>query len=327
MIVKDRDPLVTAHGKKPSERSIEETMQAGVINLDKPIGPTSHQVTAWVRDILSVEKIGHGGTLDPKVSGVLPITLGRATRATDLVLRSDKEYVCVMRLHRDVEAAKLGKVLMNFEGDIFQTPPVRSAVKRQTRIRRVHSIKILELKGRDVLFRVRCDAGTYIRTLCADAGDALGVGAHMEDLRRVRSGAMEERDSVTLQDLRDAYVFWQQGKGDWLKTMIRPMETLLEPFRKIVAKDSAVDALCHGADLAAAGIARLEDGISKGEAVAIFSLKGEAVGVGIALASSEEMTRAREGLMVSTDRVFMEPGTYPKMWETAPRPSPEAPEE
>jgi H/ACA ribonucleoprotein complex subunit 4 len=276
-------------------------------------------VTAWVRDILAIEKIGHGGTLDPKVSGVLPITLGRATRATDLVLRSDKEYVCVMRLHRDIDATKLREVLMSFEGDIFQTPPVRSAVKRQTRIRQVHQIRILELQGRDVLFTVRCDAGTYVRTLCADVGDALGIGAHMEDLRRTRSGTMEEKDSVSLQDLKDAYVFWRQGKGDWLRTMIWPLESLLEPFRRIEVKDSAVDALCHGADLAAAGIARFEDGISRGETVAMVSLKGEAVGMGAALASSDEMTRAREGLMVSTDRVFMEPGTYPKMWETAPR--------
>jgi H/ACA ribonucleoprotein complex subunit 4 len=173
-----------------------------------------------------------------------------------------------------------------------------------------------------MLFRVRCDAGTYIRTLCADVGDALGVGAHMEDLRRVRSGAMEEKDSVTLQDLRDAYVSWKEGKGDWLRTMIWPMESLLEPFRKVEVKDSAVDALCHGAALAAAGIARLEEGISKGETVAMFSLKGECVGLGTALGSSEEMTRAREGLMVRTERVFMDPGTYPKMWETSLRAPP-----
>ncbi len=326
MIVKDRDPLLTPNGRKPGERNIEEALQAGVINLDKPAGPTSHQVTAWVRDILQIEKIGHGGTLDPGVSGVLPVTLGRATRMTDLVLRSDKEYVCVMRLHKDVETGKLRDVILSFEGDIFQTPPVRAAVKRQTRIRRIHSIRVLELHGRDVLFRVRCDAGTYVRTLCADIGEALGVGAHMEDLRRVRSGAMEEKDSVTLQDLKDAYVFWKEGRGDWLRTMVWPMEGLLEPFRKIIVKDSAVDALCHGADLAAAGIARLEEGISKGETVAMFSLKGEAVALGIALASSEEMSRAREGLMVHTDRVFMDPGTYPKMWETSPK-VPAEPEE
>jgi H/ACA ribonucleoprotein complex subunit 4 len=195
-------------------------------------------------------------------------------------------------------------------------------VKRQTRVRRVHSMRIIEVQGRDVLFRIDCDAGTYVRTLCADVGEALGVGAHMEDLRRTRSGSMQEKDSVPLQDLKDAFVFWRQGKGDWLRTMVWPMETLLEPFRKVAVKDSAVDALCHGADLAAAGIVRLEEGITKGESVAMISLKGEAVGMGVALASWEEMSHAREGLMVATDRVFMEPGTYPKMWETSPRGEP-----
>jgi len=320
MIVKDRDPLITPFGKKPSERSVEELLQAGIINLDKTSGPTSHQVTAWVRDILQVSKIGHGGTLDPKVSGVLPIALGRATRGTDLVLRSDKEYVCVMRLHRDVQPEKLKKIMLTFEGDIFQVPPVRSAVKRQMRIRRVHSLRILEMSGRDVLFRLQCDAGTYVRTLCVDVGDALGVGAHMEDLRRVRSGGMKEEDAVQLQDLKDACVFWKQGEGKWLRKMIWPMEVLLDPFRKIVVKDSAVDALCHGADLAAVGIVRLEEGITKGETVAFVSIKGEGVGMGIALMSSEEMSRAREGIAASTERVFMDPSTYPKMWETsAPR--------
>lgn len=317
MIVKDRDPLVTEHGKRPSERGIEELLLAGVINLDKPIGPTSHQVTAWVRDILQISKIGHGGTLDPKVTGVLPIALGKATRATDLVLRSDKEYVGIMRLHKDVDGPRLKSVFMSFEGDIYQVPPVRAAVKRQTRIRRIHQIKILEMNGRDVLFRVACDAGTYIRTLCVDVGEALGVGAHMEDLRRTRSGDMDEEHSVQLQDLKDAFVYWKQGDGKLLRSMIQPMEVLLDPFRKVVVKDTAIDAVCHGADLAAVGIVRLEEGITKGEVVALISLKGEGIGIGTAQMSSEEMGRAREGIAALTDRVFMEPGTYPKMWESA----------
>ena len=175
---------------------MEELLAAGLINLDKPIGPTSHQVTAWVREILGVEKIGHGGTLDPKVSGVLPIATGKATKATDLVLRSDKEYVCMMTLHRDKDEAAVRIVLATFLGDIYQLPPVRAAVKRQMRVRNVHSIKVLEIVGRDVLFRVNCDAGTYIRTLCVDVGEALGIGAHMEDLRRTRSGSMLEGESA-----------------------------------------------------------------------------------------------------------------------------------
>lgn len=317
-MTKDRDPLLTERGLKPSDRSVEQLLAAGVINLDKPLGPTSHQVTAWVRDILQIEKIGHGGTLDPKVSGVLPIATGKATRATDLVLKSDKEYVCLMRLHRDRTPEQIRKVMETFVGDIYQVPPLRSAVKRQLRVRAVRSIKILEISGRGVLFRVSCDAGTYIRTLCVDIGEALGVGAHMEELRRNRSGSMLETDSVTLQELKDAHVLWkEEGDDSWMKRIVKPMESLLEPLPKIVLKDSAIDAICHGADLAVVGIAKHEDGLYRGEVVAFISQKGEGVGLGITQMTSLEMARAREGIAARTDRVFMEPGTYPKMWESS----------
>jgi tRNA pseudouridine55 synthase len=317
IITKDRDPLRTDKGKRPSERSMEELLAAGVINLDKPMGPTSHQVTAWVRDILGVERIGHGGTLDPKVSGVLPIALGKATKATDLVLRSDKEYVCLMTLHRDVAEDKLRRVLGSFVGDIYQVPPVRAAVKRQLRVRRVHSIRPLQVKGREVLFLVECDAGTYIRTLCVDVGEALGIGANMEELRRTRSGNMRERESVQLQDLKDAFVYWKEGDESALRRMVAPMEVLLEPLPKTVLKDSAVDAVCHGADLAVVGISKHQAAIARGELVAMMTQKGEGVALGIALMSGEEMGRAREGIALRTDRVLMEPGTYPRMWESA----------
>ncbi len=220
VLIRDKAPRTSGRGKAPEERSIEELLQAGVIVLDKMQGPTSHQATAWVRDVLQVDRIGHGGTLDPNVSGVLPIALGRATRLTDLVLRSDKEYVCHMKLHRDRPEAKVREVIGTFVGDIYQIPPVRAAVKRQMRVRKVRSIDILEVGGREVLFRVDCDAGTYIRTLCVDIGEALGVGANMEALRRTRSGSMVEDQAVTLQDLTDAVVRWKEGDPTWLRSML-----------------------------------------------------------------------------------------------------------
>ena len=315
MLVRDKAPLELKAGKRPSERSIEELLDAGMIIMDKPQGPTSHQATAWVREILHTEKIGHGGTLDPKVSGVLPVATGRAVRALNLVLRSDKEYVCLMRLHRDRKEEDIRKVIASFVGRIYQTPPVRSAVKRQMRIRTIHSINVLEVRGRDVLFRVRCDAGTYIRTLCVDIGDALGVGASMEDLRRTRSGDMIEDRAVTLQDIKDAYVMWKEdGDDSWLRSMVLPFEVLFDPLPKVVLKDSAVDAVAHGADLAGVGVVQVDGSVQKEAVVAMFTAKGEAVAVGTAKMAAEEMTRAKDGVAVSTDRVYMLPGTYPKMW-------------
>jgi H/ACA ribonucleoprotein complex subunit 4 len=294
---------------------MEEILDAGLINLDKPQGPTSHQVTAWVRDMLGLKRIGHGGTLDPKVSGVLPIATGRATRAVDITLRTDKEYVCMMKLHKDKNEENLRRVISSFVGDIYQIPPVRSAVKRQMRVRTVHSIVVLDIRGRNVMFRVRCDAGTYIRTLCVDIGEALGVGGQMEDLRRVRSGNLKEEESVQLQDIKDAYILWkEEGNESWLREIVQPFEVFFAPLPKIVIKDSAVDAICRGADLAVVGIAKLDDNVMNGSTVAIMSEKGEGIAMARAKMNTNQILDAREGIAAETERVFMKPSTYPSMW-------------
>ena len=255
MLVKDPDTIKDRWGKRPSDRSVGELLRAGVIALDKQSGPTSHQVTAWARDALHVDRIGHGGTLDPYVSGVLPLCLGKAVRLTDIVLSSDKEYVCLMRLHADRPEDRIREVMGRFEGRIYQMPPVRSAVKRQLRIRRISSIEIREIEGRDVLFVVNCDAGTYIRTLCTDIGEALGCGANMIELRRTRSGLLKETDAATMQDLADAYIFWQQnGRDAWMRSLLHPVEILVDPLPKVILKATAVDAVCRGADLTVKGI-------------------------------------------------------------------------
>ena len=239
---------------------------------------------------------------------------GKATRAMDLVLSSDKEYVCLTRLHRDKGEEAIRRVMFSFQGRIYQMPPVRSAVKRSLRTREIHSIRILQIEGRRVLFRVACDSGTYIRTLCVDIGEALGVGANMEELRRVRSGSMREEDSVTLHDLKDAFVFWKEGDDRWLRRMLMPMEVLLEPLPKVVIKDSAVDAICHGANLAVVGIIEVDSLISEGETVALVTEKGEGVALAVDKARAKGMVEEKEGLAAETDRVFMETGTYHSMW-------------
>ncbi len=316
MLVKDPDTLQDKWGKRPSDRSLGELLQAGVIALDKPPGPTSHQVTAWARDAICSKQIGHGGTLDPYVSGVLPITTGKAVRLTDIVLSSDKEYLCLMKLHADRPEKKIRDVMSVFVGKIYQTPPVRSAVKRQIRIRTIKELEILEIDGRDVLFRISCDAGTYVRTLCVDVGEALGSGANMTQLRRTRSGEMTEADSVTLHDLKDAYVFWQEkGREQWLRSVIKPMEILVEPLPKFIIKPTAVDAICHGADLMISGVHKLDDEIRKNALVAIMTARGELVAIGKASMSSSKIMATEKGVAVRTERVLMEPGHYPKMWK------------
>lgn len=316
MIVKDPNAIPDKWGKRPSDRSVGELLKGGVIILDKPAGPTSHQATAWARGALHLDRIGHGGTLDPYVSGVLPLTTGKAVRLTDVVLSSDKEYICLMRLHGDRPEKRIREVVSKFVGKIYQLPPVRSAIKRQLRIRTVSELEILDIRGRDILLRISCDAGTYARTLCTDIGDLLGCGANMIELRRSRSGKMTESRAVSLQDLRDAYVFWQQyGREDWIRSMVLPMEVLVEPLPKIIVKATAVDAVCHGADLNIKGIHMLDEEIRKNALVALMTYRGELIALGRMSMSSAKIMATSQGKAVDVERVFMEPGHYPSMWK------------
>lgn len=303
------------YGKKPEDRDTAELLDAGVVILDKPSGPSSHQVTAWLRDALQVKAVGHGGTLDPKVTGVLPVSVGRATKAIQALLKSGKEYVCVMRLHEDINEKSIRQVAAKFVGVIDQTPPVRSAVKRRPRKRRVYYLDVLEVQGRDVLFRVGCQAGTYIRNLCVDMGHALGVKAHMQELRRTRTGLLQEANAVTLHDALDARVFNDEGDPSWLKDVVRPVEQVTAHLGKVVIRDSAVDAVCNGAALAVVGITQVDAGIEPDELVAIETLKGELVAIGTARLTSKQMVDAGEGIAATPDRVIMRQGTYPRVWK------------
>lgn len=311
------DAVTNPHyGKPPSDRTIHDLLDCGMILLDKPAGPTSHQVDAWVRDILHSTKIGHAGTLDPRVTGVLPLGIGRATRALEVLSIAGKEYVGVMKLHRAVKKEDILDMFKNFQGDINQLPPVRSAVKRVQRTRTVYYLELLEMQDRDVLFRVGCEAGTYVRTLCVDIGRQLRCGAHLAELRRTRSGGFNEENANTLHDLKDAYEFWSEDDNDQeLKNIIKPFERLFEHLPKLVIRDSSVDALCHGANLAIPGVVEVESNIEKDMLVAVFTLKGEGVAVGKTFYSTNEIIEKDSGICVNIERVFMKKGTYPSIWK------------
>lgn len=304
------------YGCRPESRPIRELIRLGVVNLDKPRGPTSHEVSSWVKKILNVRKTGHGGTLDPGVSGVLPVALEDATKVTMALQPAGKEYVCLMVLHREVPEERLMEVLREFTGEIFQRPPVRAAVKRRIRKRHIYYIEPIEIEGKNVLMRVGCEAGTYMRKLCHDIGEALGCGAHMQELRRTKTGPFKEEDSVKLQDLADAYAFWtEDGDERPLRKVILPVEKAVEHLPKIVIRDGAVDALCHGASLAAPGVVAVDSGISPGSMVAVMTLKGELVELAKAVMSTEQILEAEHGIVAKPERVVMSPGTYPREWK------------
>lgn len=302
-----------AYGCAPDKRPIEVLADYAVVNIDKPSGPTSHQVADYVRRILKVKKTGHSGTLDPGVTGLLPIAIGRATRLVQLLLPAGKEYIAVMYLHGDVPEAKLRKACKKFVGRIEQLPPVRSAVKRQKRMRTIYYLDILEIVERDVLFVAGTEAGTYIRKLVHDIGKELGCGAHMSDLRRTRVGPFTEESLVTLHDLADAWHYYkEEGKETMLRKFLQPVESAVQHLPKVWVLDAAVDSICHGASLYKPGVAAFDSQILPADMVALLTLKDELIGYGTARCTSGEMV-GKHGTAVRIEKVFMLPGTYPRM--------------
>ncbi len=295
----------------PEQRTVEHLLQKGVINLDKPAGPTSHEVAAWVKRVLQINKAGHSGTLDPKVTGVLPILLQDATKAVGALVSLPKEYICLLHLHKAVPDASLTATLREFTTVLYQRPPLKSAVKRQIRKREVYYIDVIEEHKKDFLLRVGCEAGTYIRKLCHDIGDVLGVGAHMQELRRTQAGPFNESTLTKLQDVADAYHFWiEDGDDTLLREVVLPVEHALKHIPAIVIRDTAVDALCHGAPLAEPGVLSIGD-VKKKQLVGVYTQQGEIVALGISILEG--------GIIAQVKRVIMEPGTYPRYWKTKRR--------
>ncbi len=300
------------YGIDPNKRKIEDLINYGIVNIDKTQGPTSHQTVDYVKKILKLKKAGHSGTLDPNVTGSLLIALGKSTRIIQTLLKAGKEYLCLMHLHKPVDKKETKKVMKKFIGEITQLPPVKSSVKRRQRKRTVYYMKILEIDDQDVLFYVGTQAGTYIRKLCHDIGQKLGVGAHMTQLIRTKVGPFDQKTMYSLQDLKDAYEFYKEGDETELRKIIMPPEKVIEHLPKIWVLDTTVDSLCHGADLNVPGISKINK-FSKNEQIAILTLKNELIGLAESKMTSKEIMDNEKGLAAKTKKIFMVYDTYPKI--------------
>ncbi|OIW13640.1 hypothetical protein TanjilG_07982 [Lupinus angustifolius] len=313
-------------GYSPLKRPLPEYLKYGVLNLDKPANPSSHEVVAWIKRILRVEKTGHSGTLDPKVTGNLIVCIDRATRLVKSQQGAGKEYVCIARLHSGVpDVSKVARALETLTGAVFQRPPLISAVKRQLRIRTVYESKLLEYDADKhlVVFWISCEAGTYVRTMCVHLGLILGVGAHMQELRRVRSGIMGEKDNmVTMHDVIDAqWVYDNYRDETYLRRVVMPLEVLLTSYKRLVVKDSAVNAICYGAKLMIPGLLRFENDVEVGEEVVLMTTKGEAIALGVAEMTTAVMATCDHGVVAKIKRVVMDRDTYPRKWGLGPKAS------
>ncbi len=219
------------------EKSINEILEFGIINIDKSSGPTSFNVSDFIRKKLKLRKTSHFGTLDPKVTGVLPIALNRACKLTGYFLGEDKEYVGIMRLHEDLPLEKIEKTIQEkFIGKITQMPPLKSRVKRQLRQREIYKFDLLEKDQNDILFKVSCQGGTYIRKLIDDLGKELKVGAHMLELRRIRAGIFTEESMVNLYDFEKAVDEYEKGNDTLLRKIIIPADIIKQVYSAIEIK-------------------------------------------------------------------------------------------
>jgi len=313
----DQDVTDDNYGTYYDKRTIEQLLNYGLILLDKPNGPTSHETVAWVKKILNIPKIGHSGTLDPQVSGLLPLGLGESTKALGVLLLGPKEYHALGRLHSLPSDKNLENVLNKFKGEIYQKPPQRSSVSRKTRIRKIFELELIEQKERLLLLRILCESGTYIRKLYYDIGEILGPGATMIELRRSRVYQFNDEGLVTLHHLVDAYALWKE-KGDDSKLLrfIQPIENALSEIKSVVIRDSAVNALCHGAQLAIPGILEISKQLAKNDFVGIYTQKGELVALAEAIMSESEILDSTKGFAFKIKRIIMARDTYPRSWHS-----------
>ena len=283
----------------PDDRSVDDLLEFGVVNLDKPPGPSAHQVAAWVRDMAGVERAAHAGTLDPKVTGCLPMLLGDATRMAQVFDDSVKEYVAVLELHGPVPA-DFESVLAEFEGEVYQKPPKKSAVVRRLRSREIHALDALEVEERRALVRVRCESGTYVRKLCHDLGLALGTGAHMGHLRRTATGTFDDTDLSSLYDLADALAWADEGDSDPLRAVVEPAERALQHLPSAKIAESAAREVAEGAPVYAPGLIEADD-VERDELLVCYTPNDAAVCLGRLVGDPE----SDDGTVVELERVLV----------------------
>jgi H/ACA ribonucleoprotein complex subunit 4 len=291
-------------------------MEAGVILVDKPPGPSSHQLASWARDILGLKRLGHGGTLDPFATGALTLLLGKATRLTEVVLSGDKTYIAILKIDSSISSKQVEEVLERFSGEVYNVPPLESAVKIRVRTRVIQEIKLLESDQEDGLHTVSvsCQAGTYIRTLARDIGLMLGTPCVLSELHRHSTGSFEQSSLCTMQQLADAAMLAEEGDEEALCRLIAPVERILGSIPGVWVRDSAIASICHGAPLAVPGVVSLDSDMSPGDKTVIWSSKGEAVAVGEMIVGSSDVPNMAEGELIKPKIVLMDKDEYPGAW-------------
>lgn len=317
MIILESDTETSAeHGSAPDARTIDQLLEGGFILLDKAPGPSSHQVSAWARDMFGLEKLGHGGTLDPFATGVLPLLAGKAMRLTGTILTHDKTYLAILKVNGGIDRSALDDAMSNLTGKVYNVPPEISAVRVQVRTRTISEFKILDVEGELVLVSIKCEAGTYVRTMARDLGLLLDTVVELKELRRPSSGDYSLAQSVTMQQIADAYWLWKErGDETAMRRILHPVETMLKDIPKIVVKDGAAAALSHGAPLLRPGLVSIAEGLTAKQEVQIVTQKGEVVALAQLTVTGSTIQEMKQGEVAKPHTVLMKQDTYPRSWK------------
>lgn len=300
-----KDPSIKIN-KTMKPYTAKDFFTHSIIILDKPSGPRCREVTEKLKQLSEISHAGHAGTLDPKVTGVLPIGVEKATKVLGLLSVYPKTYEGEMKVHGEVKRKDLESGVKKFTGKIKQLPPKISAVKRAMRVREVYSFDILSYEDRILKYKIVCEAGTYIRKICHDLGEYLGVGGHMTQLRRTQSGPFTLKDTVTVEKFEKEYKKYLKTKEvKHLKSIMKPVEVITKDMPKVWVDDKAVDTMLLGAPLFAPGVLQLTDGIKKDDFVALLTTSNRMIALGKARMTSKEIMKAKKGICIKTDSVLI----------------------
>ena len=319
MIVLDAEAVTSPdHGVSPEDRTIDQLFESGFILLDKAPGPSSHQVSAWARDMIGLEKLGHGGTLDPFATGLLPLLSGKAMRLTGRILTHDNSYLAFLKIGREVEKTELEENMAKLTGKVYNVPPEISAVRVQVRTRKISRFEILDFDGTTALTHIECEAGTYVRTMARDLGLLLDSPVELKELRRPSSVEFSLKQAVTMQQLADAHWLWKEkDDSSAIQRILHPVEDMLGGVPRIVIKDGAAAALSHGAPLLRPGVVSIPEDLGVGSEVLLVTIKGEAVALATLVQPSKVIPDMTQGEVAKPNCVLMKEDTYPRSWKKA----------
>lgn len=309
---------------------------SGILNIDKPAGWTSHDVVAKVRSLLKVKKVGHTGTLDPDATGVLPICFGKGTKIIPYWVNVDKSYEAVLRLGLSTDtqdatgrvlhvcevppyiSALVAGTMQQFVGVSMQIPPMYSAIKvkgvplykaarrgetveRQPRPVTIREIRLHRIEGNDLFFSTTVSKGTYVRTLCADVGDRLGVGGCLLSLRRTRSGPFQIGDAIGIEALCERYA---QGGRAWAE-VVHPLDVALRGLPALSVQERCIEKIRQGAPIGMDGWVR-SDPFHKGDMLRILAWDGALLAVGVALVDYEAVPMRGGGDLFKIEAMLMD---------------------